>query len=63
MKFLQVYLIGYFVLLFGAVLALWQSDILRRIPAVWLIIGALIAVGFGIMLAVASARPTFTTRE
>jgi drug/metabolite transporter (DMT)-like permease len=63
MRFLKLYLIGYFILLFGAVLALWQSGILRQIPGVWLAIGALIAIGFGIMLAVASGRPAVTTRE
>jgi hypothetical protein len=49
--------------LLGAGLALWQSGIMRQIPGVWLFIGALIAVGFGIMLAVASGRPAVTTRE
>jgi len=63
MRFLQLYLIGYFILLFGAVLALWQSGILRQIPGIWLAIGAVIAIGFGIMLAVASGRPAITTRE
>ena len=67
MKFLKLYLVGYFVLLFGAVLALWQSGILDEIPGVWIAIAAVIAVGFGIMLAVASGRPaavtTTTARE
>lgn len=66
MKFLKLYLVGYFVLLFGGVLALWQSGILDEIPGVWLAIGLVIAVGFGIMLAVASspkAVTTTTTRE
>ena len=63
MRFLKIYLLGYFILLFGAVLALWQSGILRRIPGVWLAIAALIAIGFGIMLAVASGRPAITARE
>jgi hypothetical protein len=63
MRFLTLYLIGYFVLLFGAVLALWQSGILREIPPVWIAISAVIAVGLGIMLAVVSGRPTITTRE
>jgi drug/metabolite transporter (DMT)-like permease len=63
MRFLQLYLIGYFILLFGSVLALWQSGILRQIPGIWLAIGAVIAIGFGIMLAVASGRPAITTRE
>jgi hypothetical protein len=63
MRFLRIYLIGYFVLLFGAVLALWQAGILREIPPVWIAIGAVIAVGLGIMLAVVSGRPAITTRE
>jgi hypothetical protein len=63
MRFLTLYLVGYFILILGAGLALWQSGVLRQIPAVWLGIGALIAVGFGIMLAVASGRPAITTRD
>ena len=49
MKFLKIYLIGYFILLLGAGLALWRSGILRQIPGVWLAIGAIIAIGLGIM--------------
>ena len=63
MRFLKLYLIGYFILLFGAAWALWQSGVLRQIPGVWIAIGAVIAIGFGIMLAVASGRPAVTTRE
>ncbi len=63
MRFLQIYLIGYFILLLGAGLALWQAGILRQIPGVWLAIGAIIAIGLGVMLAVASGRPAITTRE
>jgi len=63
MKFLKIYLIGYFILLLGAGLALWRSGILRQIPGVWLAIGLIIAIGLGIMLAVASGRPAITTRE
>jgi hypothetical protein len=63
MRFLKLYLVGYFLLLMGALWALWQAGVLRQIPGVWIAIGALIAVGFGIMLAVASGRPAVTTRE
>jgi hypothetical protein len=55
MRFVRIYLVGYFILLAGAALALWQSGILARIPGLWIAIGAVIAIGFGIMLAVASA--------
>ena len=63
MKFMRLYLIGYFILLVGAALALWQAGILRQIPGVWLAIGLVIAVGLGLVLAVSSASPIVTTRE
>lgn len=63
MKFMRLYLIGYFILLVGAVLALWQSGILRQIPGIWLAIGLVIAVGLGILLAVSSTTPVVTTRD
>jgi hypothetical protein len=64
MKFLKLYLIGYFILVFGAALALWQSGILDQIPGIWLTIGVVVAVGLGIMLAVGSSpRVTTTTRD
>jgi hypothetical protein len=63
MKFMRLYLIGYFILLVGAALALWQSGILRQIPVVWVVIGLIIAVGLGVVLAVSSTTPVVTTRE
>jgi hypothetical protein len=63
MRFLKIYLVGYFLLLLGAAWALWESGILRQVPGVWIAIAAVIAVGLGIMLAVASGRPAVTTRE
>jgi hypothetical protein len=63
MRFLTLYLVGYFVLLIGATWALWESGILSDIPPVWLGIALVIAVGLGIMLAVASSRPTTTGRS
>lgn len=63
MRFLKLYLVGYFILLLGAAWALWESGILDEIPGVWIAIGAVIAIGLGIMLAVASGRPAITTRE
>ena len=63
MKFMRLYLIGYFILLAGAALALWQSGILREIPGIWIAIGFIIAVGLGVVLAVSSTTPVVTTRE
>jgi hypothetical protein len=63
MRFIHLYLIGYFVLLVGAGLALWQAGVLARVPGIWLLISAIIAIGLGIVLAVSSVRPTTITRE
>jgi hypothetical protein len=63
MRFVHLYLIGYFLLVIGAGLALWQAGILSRIAPVWLGISALIVIGLGILLAATSTRTTTITRE
>jgi hypothetical protein len=60
MRFIHLYLIGYFVLVVGAGLALWQAGVLARLSGVWFAIGALIVIGLGIMLAVTAGKPTVT---
>jgi len=60
MRFIHLYLVGYFVLVVGAVLALWQSGALARVSAVWIAIGLIIAIGLGIMLSVSSGKPEIT---
>jgi hypothetical protein len=63
MRFIHLYLIGYFVLVVGAALALWQAGVLARIAPIWILISAVIVVGLGLLLAVTSVRPTTITRE
>ena len=63
MRFIHLYLIGYFVLVIGAGLALWEAGVLHRISAIWVLIGFLIVIGLGILLAVTSVRPTTITRD
>ena len=60
MKFINMYLIGYIILVIGIALALWQSGILSRISGVWIVIGAIIAIGLGIMMSVSSGKPDIT---
>jgi hypothetical protein len=60
MRFIHLFLIGYFIVIVGVCLALWQSGILSRIPPIWIGIGGIVAVGLGIMLAVTSGKPTIT---
>ena len=60
MRFIHLFLVGYFIVIVGVCLALWQSGILSRISPMWIGIGAIVAVGLGIMLAVTSGKPTIT---
>jgi hypothetical protein len=47
MRFVHLYLLGYFLSSIGAGLALWQAGILARISTNWLMIAAIIVVGLG----------------
>ena len=55
-----MFLIGYFVLIVGITLALWQTGVLSHVAPIWIGIGILIAVGVGIMMSVSSGKPTVT---
>jgi hypothetical protein len=60
MRFIHLFLIGYFILIVGVGLALWQAGVLNRVAPIWMVIGAIVAVGLGIMLSVSSGKPTVT---
>jgi len=60
MSFVRIYLVGYVLLLVGALLALWQAGVLARLPRAWITISLVIAIGFGIMLAVVSSSRAST---
>jgi hypothetical protein len=60
MRFINAYLVGYFILVLGAVAALWYGGALRHVPAMWVVIGLVIAAGLGIMLAVSAGKPEIT---
>jgi hypothetical protein len=55
MKWMSIYLVGYFIFLSGVVLALWKVGILASIGTTWTLIGLVIAVGIGIMVAVVNS--------
>jgi hypothetical protein len=63
MRFIHLYLIGYFILVVGVGLALWQAGILNRVAPIWLAIGVIVAVGLGIMLSVSSGKPAVATSQ
>ena len=55
MKWAGMYLVGFIVLLGGVLAALWKLEILASIGTAWTLIGVAIAIGFGIMIAVANS--------
>lgn len=52
MKWLQIYLVGYAILVIGMLAALSKLGVLDRIGTEWTLIGVMIAIGVGIMIAV-----------
>jgi hypothetical protein len=60
MRFIHLFLIGYFILVVAVGLALWQTGVLSRVAPIWIGIGALVAIGVGIMASVSSGKPTIT---
>ena len=52
MKWTGVYLIGYVVLIGGLLAALWKMGVLASIGMAWTVIGVVILIGLGIMIAV-----------
>jgi hypothetical protein len=60
MRFIHLYLVGYFIVVLGLLLALWQTGVLSHVAPIWIGIGALVAIGLGIMLSVSSGKPAVT---
>ena len=52
MKWTGMYLIGYIVLMSGVLAALWKMGVLASIGVTWTVIGVVILIGVGIMMAV-----------
>lgn len=52
MKWAGMYLVGFVVLVGGLLAALWKLGILASVGTTWTLIGVVIAIGFGIMIAV-----------
>jgi hypothetical protein len=50
-----MYLVGFVVLIGGLLAALWKLGILASIGTTWTVIGVVIAIGIGIMVAVSNS--------
>jgi hypothetical protein len=55
MKWMSAYLVGYLLFLAGVTLALWKWGVLDHVDPVWATVIVLIALGFGVMIAVSSS--------
>jgi len=55
MKWTGMFFVGYAILMGGILAALWKLGILADIGTTWTLIGVVIAIGIGIMLAVSNS--------
>ena len=55
MKWMGTFFVGYVLLLAGIVAALWKVGVLANVSGVWIAIGTVIALGVGLMVAVANS--------
>ena len=60
MRFVSVYLLGYFLLICAALFALWQGGVLQRLSPVWVLASLVVAAGFGIMLSLSAGKADVT---
>jgi len=50
-----MFLLGFVIVLGGVLAALWKLGVLARIGTTWTVIGIVIAIGLGIMVAVSNS--------
>jgi hypothetical protein len=52
MKWMQMYLLGYAIVLCGLVAAAWKMGVIDRVGPAWTAIGIVIAIGLGFIISV-----------
>jgi hypothetical protein len=55
MKWMQMYMVGYVIVLGGIIAAMWKLGVIERIGGGWTAIGIVIAVGLGFMVSIANS--------
>jgi len=55
MKWTGMYFLGFLILIAGVLAALWKMGVLESIGMAWTVIGVVIALGIGIMVAVSNS--------
>jgi hypothetical protein len=56
-RLIHIYLALYFLLIAGAVFALWQAEVLQRLPGEWVGLSVLVSISLGVLHAFLSSRP------
>ena len=60
MRYINLYLLGNVIYVVGVVLAVWRVGVFQQVGTLWVVIGLVIAIGLGVMLAVSAGKPTIT---
>ena len=55
MRWTGLYFLGFVIVIGGILAAMWKAGVIARIGTTWTIIGVVIAIGIGIMIAVANS--------
>lgn len=55
MKWTGMYFLGYVLLIIGLLGALWKAGVLASIGTAWTLIGVVMAIGIGVMIAVSQS--------
>ena len=55
MKWMQMYMVGFVIVLGGVFAAMWKLGVIERVGAGWTAIGIVIAIGLGVMLSIGNS--------
>ena len=55
MKWMQMYMVGFVIVLGGVIAAMWKLGVIERVGAGWTAIGIVIAIGLGFMISVSNS--------
>ena len=55
MKWMQMYMVGFVIVLGGVIAAMWKLGVIERVGAGWTAIGIVIAIGLGVMVSIANS--------
>jgi hypothetical protein len=55
MKWMQMYMVGFVIVLGGVIAAMWKLGVIERVGSGWTAIGIVIAIGLGVMVSIANS--------